>query len=104
MRALLPGIMLVSAVASAPQAQGAPLALHCMPPREMQDILADQKLVAPTIAVVTARHALQGADVLRADLCRDPDGLIYVIMALRKDGRVVQVTIDAPSGKLKSVR
>jgi hypothetical protein len=25
-------------------------------------------------------------------------------MALRKDGRVVQVTIDAPSGKLKSVR
>jgi hypothetical protein len=104
MRALLLGIMLVSAAASAPQAQRAPLVLHCMPPREMQVILADQKLVAPTAAVVTARHAVQDAEVLRADLCRDPEGLIYVIMALRRDGRVVQVTIDAPSGKLKSVR
>jgi hypothetical protein len=104
MRALLLGIMLVPAAASAPHAQRAAVVQHCMPPREMQAILADQKLVAPTTAVVTARHAVQEADVLRADLCRDPEGLIYVIMALRKDGRVVQVTIDAPSGKLKSVR
>ena len=104
MRAFLLGIMLIAAAAGAPQAQRAPLALHCMPPREMQDALADHKLVAPTLAVVTARRAVQDADVLRADLCRDPEGLIYIIMALRKDGRVEQVTIDAPSGKLKSVR
>jgi hypothetical protein len=63
--------MLVCAAAGAQQAQGAPLLLHCMPPREMQATLADLKLVAPTMAVVTARHAVQDADVLRADLCRD---------------------------------
>jgi hypothetical protein len=44
------------------------------------------------------------ADVVRANLCRGPGGLVYVIMALRRDGRVVQVMIDGPSGRVQSVQ
>jgi uncharacterized membrane protein YkoI len=42
--------------------------------------------------------------VLRAALCRDGEAFVYRIMALRKDGRVVQVTVDAPSGRVRSVQ
>lgn len=96
------GIALLSLVGAA-HAEGAAPSLSCMPPREMQEVLAETKIVAPAAAVITARRAVQGADLLRAALCRDGDDLIYLIVALRKDGRVVQVTIDAPSGKVKSV-
>ena len=52
---------------------------------------------------MTARRQVPNADVVRANLCRSSDTLVYVIMALQKDGRVVQVMIDGSSGRVKSV-
>ena len=101
MRALLFGLALLSLTGAA-RAQGASPPV-CMPPREMQEVVAGTKIVAPAAAVITARRTVQGADLLRAALCRDGGDLIYLIVALRQDGRVVQVTIDASSGKVKSV-
>jgi uncharacterized membrane protein YkoI len=43
------------------------------------------------------------ADVVRAVLCRQEDRLVYLVMALRDDGRLVRITVDAASGKVKSV-
>jgi uncharacterized membrane protein YkoI len=103
MPALLLGL-LATALAGVVQAQGSTAPADCLAPREIHQASEEHRLVAPDAAVGTARHAVQGGDVLRASLCRDGQGLVYVIVALRKDGRVVQVTIDAPSGKLKSVR
>ena len=102
---VLPLGLFATALAGVVQAQGgAAVPADCLPPREIHQVSEEHRLVAPDAAVVAARHAVQGGDVLRANLCRDGQGLVYVIIALRKDGRVVQVTIDAPSGKLKSVR
>jgi uncharacterized membrane protein YkoI len=42
--------------------------------------------------------------MLRANMCRGQDVLIYVISVLRKDGRVVHVVIDARSGKVTDVK
>ena len=78
-------------------------ALICLPPAEMREMVADHHVVAPIRAMRTARRAVPGADVVRANLCRSSDTLVYVITALRKDGRVVQVMIDAPSGELSGV-
>jgi uncharacterized membrane protein YkoI len=103
MRAVLLGLF-ATACAGAVQAQGSGAPAECLPQREIHQVSEEHRLVAPDAAVGAARHAVQGADVLRASLCRDGQGLVYVIVALRKDGRVVQVTIDAPSGRLKSVR
>lgn len=88
----------------ASHAQSAASALQdCLPPREMQAAVASKGVVAPASAVITARRQVPNADVVRANLCRSDDALVYVIMALQKDGRIVQVTIDGSSGQVKSV-
>ena len=85
-------------------AQSAAAALrNCLPPREMQEAVASKGVIAPASAVMTARRQVPNADVVRANLCRSSDSLVYVIMALQKDGRVVQVMIDGSSGRVKSV-
>ena len=102
MRSALVGIAFLTAFGAA-RAQGA-IPVVCMPPSEMREVVANEKVVAPAAAVMTARRAVPGADVVRANLCRGEQGLVYVIGALRRDGRLLQVTIDAPTGKGSSVR
>ncbi|WP_157961373.1 PepSY domain-containing protein [Microvirga flavescens] len=89
----------------AAQAQGATAAFgDCLPLREMQEAVASKGVVAPANAVMTARRQVPNADVVQANLCRVESGLVYIIVALQKDGRIVQVMVDAPSGDIKSVR
>ncbi len=92
------------AMMGAAYAQSASAALkNCLPPREMQEAVASKGVIAPASAVMTARRQVPNADVVRANLCRSSDTLVYVIMALQKDGRIVQVMIDGSSGRVKSV-
>ena len=93
------------ATMGAAYAQSASAALkNCLPPREMQEAVASKGVVAPAAAVITARRQVPDADVVRASLCRSSDALVYVIMALQKDGRIVQVMIDGSSGRVRSVK
>jgi uncharacterized membrane protein YkoI len=88
----------------AASAQSATAALaNCLRPREMQEAVASKSIVAPAAAVMTAKRQVPNSDVVRASLCRSSDTLVYVIMALQKDGRIVQVMIDGSSGRVKSV-
>ena len=105
MRCALPMLACCALMGTA-QAQGAPSAAlqDCVPSRDMPDVVASSGVVAPAAAVMTARRQVPNADVVRANLCRSGSGLVYVIMALRKDGRVVQVMIDGPSGRVQSVQ
>lgn len=88
--------------AAAPAAAEGAVPGGCMPPREMQEVIEGGEVVAPAMAVTAARRAVPGGDVLRAALCRTEAGMVYRIMALRRDGRVVQVVVDAPSGRVVS--
>ncbi len=94
--------MLVTAGTAHAQSAAAALQ-NCLPPREMQEAVASKGVVAPASAVMTARRQVPNADVVRASLCRSSDALVYVIMVLQKDGRIVQVMIDGTSGRVKSV-
>jgi uncharacterized membrane protein YkoI len=85
-------------------AQNASPLQQCVPQREMQEVVAAKQVVAPAFAMSAARRQVPNADVVRANLCRSDNALVYVIVALRRDGRVVQVMIDAPSGRVKSVQ
>jgi uncharacterized membrane protein YkoI len=85
-------------------AQGAAALRNCLAPREMQEIVSSNGVVAPALAVMTAQRQVPNSDVVRANLCRRDNALVYVIMALRKDGKVVQVMIDAPSGRIRAVQ
>ncbi|WP_230531850.1 PepSY domain-containing protein [Microvirga roseola] len=77
---------------------------NCLPPREMQEAVASKSVVTPASALMTARRQVPNSDVVRANLCRSSDALVYIITALQRDGRIVQVTIDGSSGRVKSVR
>lgn len=72
----------------------------CVPPKEMNRIVSANKFIAPTTAVVTARRNVANADVVRAELCKRGSGFVYVIIALKKDGRALQVLVNPESGKV----
>lgn len=75
----------------------------CLSSGDATEAVAARKAVAPAQAILLAHRAVPDAEVLRAALCNEPDTLVYRIMVLRNDGRLVRVTVDAPSGKVKSV-
>lgn len=58
------------------------------------------KRVVPQIVALRAARAAKGGEPVRARLCRSESGLVYAITTLKKDGKVVHVTIDASSGKV----
>lgn len=90
----------------AARAQGAAATAlqDCVSPRDVQEVVETSGVVAPAAAVMTARRQVPNSDVVRANLCRSDNALVYVIVALRKDGRVVHVMIDGPSGRVRSVQ
>ena len=75
----------------------------CFSPWEIQEAIAQGKAIEPKAALQVARRLAPGADVMRGRLCRAGGALVYQILVLRKDGRLIQVTIDAPSGKVLSL-
>ena len=102
MRRYLPFFAAIAAIVAA-HAQGSTPLQDCIPQKEMQEVVASHRVVAPVAALNLARQQVPNADVVRANLCHSDNALVYVIVALRKDGRVVQVMIDGPSGRVKSV-
>ena len=76
----------------------------CLREGEMADAVSSEQVVRPVVALRAARRAAPGADVVRARLCRANGKLVYVIVALRQDGRFVHVTVDGASGKIATMR
>jgi len=101
------GVALLGSVGSAcaaPEPGATPGPGACLSPGEIQDAVSQGRAIEPRTAVQAARRQVPGADVMRGGLCRNGDALVYQVMVLRKDGRLVYVTIDAPSGKVVGVR
>jgi uncharacterized membrane protein YkoI len=97
------GVALLGLIGVA-QAEDAANAKGCLSPRDTREIVSANQVVAPVNAIRAARQAVPRADMVRARLCHEAEALVYVIMALRKDGRFVQVTVDASSGKVSRVQ
>jgi|SRR5579885_2950588 hypothetical protein len=57
------------------------------------------KLV-PLSAAIRAAHGRMQGTVVRARLCHGPDGLVYVLTVLARDGKVARITVDAVKGTL----
>ena|ERR1700742_362797 len=70
----------------------------CLSQDERRTIISTHKAVplARAIHVVKARV---GGDVLKARLCRQERGLVYVLTVLARDGKVIQARVDAADGK-----
>ncbi len=70
----------------------------CLSPDERRAIIAAHKAVplARAMHVVKAR---MGGEVVRARLCRQERGLVYVLTVLAQDGKVTQARVDAADGQ-----
>jgi uncharacterized membrane protein YkoI len=103
MRPLLAGLIGCILAATGAGADDKPRGLECLSSGDALEVVSAHKVVPPGRAIVLARGAAPEADVVRAVLCRQGDTLVYLVMALREDGRLVRITVDAMSGKVKSV-
>jgi uncharacterized membrane protein YkoI len=71
----------------------------CLTAAQAREVVAAHRLAEPfRVMQTTARHFQ--AEALRAKLCRRKDELVYEITLLRRDGRVIHVSLNAVSGKI----
>lgn len=78
---------------------GASAADRCLTQDEIREEVAQRRVVSQVAALRVARTQI-GGEAVRARLCRNETGLVYVITALKRDGKVIRVIVDAPSGKV----
>lgn len=96
--------MLFAAVAAAalpPGATGAETR-RCLTGEEQRAAIANGK----TVPLATAIHALHHLpkDVIKAQLCQEPDRLIYLLTLLGRDGKVKRAVVDATNGAVVGER
>ena len=100
----LPGYLLIGCLAAAPgHAADEPRRVACLSSGEALDAVSSHKVIEPDRAIVVARDAAPGKEIVRAALCRDGEELVYLVLALGRDGRLLRVTVDAAAGKVKLV-
>jgi uncharacterized membrane protein YkoI len=70
--------------------------LHCLTGEEQRTSIANGK----TVPLATVIHSLHRApkDVIKAQLCQEPDRLIYKLTLLGRDGKVKRAIVDATNG------
>jgi len=72
----------------------------CLSSGDLREAVAEKRVVEPVAAIRAARAAVPRADIVRANLCRRNEALVYMLTALRKDGQFVHVMVDARSGQV----
>jgi hypothetical protein len=106
------GALLAAAVALAPvQAQevlrptrfGFETPVGCLNPRERRALI-ESGAVLRLVAVMRMVHDSVPGILIRARLCRRPDGFTYVLTLLAYDGKVTRMAVDAVKGTLMGER
>ena len=69
----------------------------CLNQKERRAETESGRLIRLSAAMHTAQHRQPGT-VVRARLCRGPDGLVYVLTVLAHDGKVARISVDAMRG------
>lgn len=72
----------------------------CLSAADLREAVADKRVIEPVAAIRAARQVIPRAEIQRARLCRHEDALVYLLTALRRDGRFVHVMVDATSGQV----
>jgi uncharacterized membrane protein YkoI len=70
----------------------------CLSPEERRAVIAAHKAIPLANAMHVVKAKLRG-EVLKARLCRQEWGLVYVLTVLARDGKVTQARVDAADGQ-----
>jgi len=79
-------------------ADSGPRVESCLSPADLREAVAKRQVIEPVAAIRAARTVIPRAEIQRAQLCRHAEGLVYMLTALRRDGRFVHVVVDAKTG------
>ena len=71
----------------------------CLSDSEIREEVAAKRVV-PQLTALRAARAKMGGEAVRARLCREGNTLLYQITALKRDGKVVRIVVDAATGKV----
>lgn len=83
----------------APAAVAAERHAPCLGEEEARQAMLARKLIAPVRAVEAALRNAPGESI-GIRLCREDAAMVYDVMILRHDGRLIHVHVDAASGSL----
>jgi hypothetical protein len=99
---LLSAPVLAALILSAPANALAAESLHCLSGDEQRAAIANGK----SVPLATVIHSLRRApkDVIKAQLCQEPDRLIYKLTLLGRDGKVKRAIVDATNGAVVGER
>jgi uncharacterized membrane protein YkoI len=75
----------------------------CLDQKERKAVEESGKVIHLAAAMRAARKRAAGT-LIQARLCRDKDGLVYVLTLLARDGKVARLTVDAVKGTLVGQR
>jgi uncharacterized membrane protein YkoI len=81
--------------------------LACLSWREQRVAIASGRAITLAAAMRAAHVTVRGRsgrEVVKARLCREPEGLRYLLTVLARDGKVTHLAVDATSGKLVDAR
>jgi uncharacterized membrane protein YkoI len=92
---------------SAPAPAGAAQDRACLSKAEQRAALSSGQTVTLAVAIRSARGSVRGRgsrEVVRARLCHQDKGLVYLLTMLTRDGKVTHTAVDATSGKVVDAR
>ena len=72
----------------------------CLTRDEQQAAVSGGQAIPLAAAIRAARAHSRVRQVVRAQLCREPKGLVYVLTVLARDGRVTHARVEAANGGL----
>jgi uncharacterized membrane protein YkoI len=72
----------------------------CLSRAEQQVAVTGGQAVPLAAAIKTIHGHSRGRQVVRAQLCREPKGLVYVLTVLARDGKVTHARVEAANGSL----
>ena len=103
MAALVATLTALSAPASAAPEQDR----VCLDKAEQKAAISGGHTVTLAAAIRSIRGTVRGRgarEVVKARLCREENGLVYLLTVLGRDGKVTHTAVDATSGKVVDAR
>jgi uncharacterized membrane protein YkoI len=99
-----PSIVLAALIGSLAPASALADEHHaCLNKAEQRATIASGQAVTLGTAIRSVRgHGAR--EVVKARLCREPRGLVYVLTVLARNGKVTHTTVDATSGRVVDAR
>jgi hypothetical protein len=97
--ALIPAAALLAAFLSAPAQAAEPIHRACLNKAQQRAAVSSGQAV-PLAQAISAVGGKTRRDTVRAQLCRTPKGLVYMLTLLGRGGKVTSAAVDASNGSV----